>query len=122
MRNSFWVLLAFSLAACDQGPEGATEARNDSAAPEEIPALDIVPSDSYEQAYAAAVAAIEVATTKRHTWTTSDQLLKDAASAAADGDETQAIMLADEARWHAQLAVFQADREALSWRDRVISD
>jgi len=52
---------------------------------------------------------------------TSDQLIKDAEKAAADGDEARAILLADEARIHAELAVIQADKEAEVWRDKVIS-
>ena len=53
---------------------------------------------------------------------TSDQLIEDAAQAAADGDEARAILLADEARIHAELAVIQADKEATTWHDKVISE
>ena len=80
------------------------------------------PGNSYDAAHAAAVAAIEHAADKRHAWTTSDQLLKDAAKAAAEGDEARAILLADEARIHAELAVIQADTEATAWRDNVTSE
>ena len=41
---------------------------------------------------------------------------------AADGDEARAILLADEARIHAELAVIQADKEATTWHDKVISE
>jgi hypothetical protein len=79
-------------------------------------------SDSpYEEAHAAAVAAMDIAAERGHAWMTSDQLIKDAEKAAADGDEARAILLADEARIHAELAVIQADKEAVAWRDKVIS-
>jgi len=80
------------------------------------------PSNSYDEARAAAVAAIERAAKKRHAWTTSDQLLKDAATAAAEGDEARAIALANEAGYHAELAIIQADTEANAWRDNVVSE
>ena len=77
---------------------------------------------AYEDAHAAAVAAMDIAAERGHAWMTSDQLIKDAAQAAADGDEALAIQLADEARIHAELAVIQADKEAAEWRDKVISE
>ena len=77
---------------------------------------------AYEDAHAAAVAAMDIAAERGHAWMTSDQLIKDAAQAAADGDEALAIQLADEARIHAELAVIQADTEATAWRDKVISE
>ena len=76
---------------------------------------------AYEDARAAAVAAMDIAAERGHAWMTSDQLIKDAEKAAADGDEARAILLADEARNHAELAVIQADKEAVAWRDKVIS-
>jgi len=79
-------------------------------------------SNSYAEAQAAAVAAIDIASQKRSVWTTSIQLINDAAKAAADGDEALAIVLADEARIHAELAVIQAEESAKTWRDAVISD
>ena len=78
--------------------------------------------NAYEDAHAAAVAAMDIAAERGHAWMTSDQLIKDAAKAAADGDEDLAIQLADEARIHAELAVIQADEEATAWRDKVISE
>lgn len=76
---------------------------------------------AYEAAHAAAIAAMDIAVERGHAWMTSDQLIKDAEKAAADGDEERAISLADEARIHAELAVIQADKEAEVWRDKVIS-
>ena len=79
-------------------------------------------ASAYEDAHAAAVAAMDIAAERGHAWMTSDQLIKEAAQAAADGDEARAILLADEARIHAELAVIQADKEATVWRDKVISE
>ncbi len=79
-------------------------------------------NSAYEDAHAAAVAAMDIAAARGHAWMTSDQLIKEAAQAAADGDEVRAILLADEARIHAELAVIQADKEATVWRDNVISE
>ncbi len=76
---------------------------------------------SYEEARAAAVAAIDVAAEKGHAWLTSDQLIGQAAEAAAQGDEDRAISLANEARSQAELAAIQADTEAVAWHERVIS-
>jgi hypothetical protein len=100
MRTAILLALASILAAC------GGETQSDGA---------------YEDAYAAAVAAMDIAAERGHAWTTSDQFLKDAEKAAADGDEARAILLADEARFHAELAVIQADKEAVAWRDKVIS-
>ena len=66
--------------------------------------------------------AIGIAADKGHAWTTSDQLMEEADSAAREGDESLAISLADEARIHAELAAAQADREAAAWHDNVIAD
>ena len=108
MRNQFIIALALVVSACGSGtPE--------SDVPEQ-------PSSSYDEAYTAAVAAIDIAAQKGHAWTSSDQLIKDAAQAAEDGDEALATSLADEARIHAELAATQADDSANNWRDFVISD
>lgn len=101
MRKGILLALASILAACG----GETQSDN-----------------GYEDAHAAAVAAMDIATERGHAWMTSDQLIEDAAKAAAEGDETRAILLADEARIHAELAVIQADNEAATWHDRVISE
>ncbi len=101
MRNAILLALASILAACG----GETQ------------------SDSgYEDAHAVAVAAMDIAAERGHAWITSDQLIEEAAKAAAEGDEPRAILLADEARIHAELAVVQADNEAATWHDRVISE
>lgn len=101
MRKVILMALALILTAC------GGETQTDSA---------------YEEAHAAAVAAMELAAERGHAWMTSDQLIKEAALAAADGDEARAILLVDEARIHAELAVIQADKEATAWRDQVISE
>ena len=46
---------------------------------------------SYEEAHAAAVAAIEDSAEKGHAWTTSDALLQQAVAANADGDKALEI-------------------------------
>jgi hypothetical protein len=124
MRIVFCALSVILLSACgqDSGVGSADEMADETAAALEEPVLEMQPSDSYESARAAAEAAIAIASERGHAWNTSDKLIAAAASAAAGGDEAMAITLADEARWQAQLAAVQADREAAVWRDNVISD
>lgn len=120
MRILYWAVPVILMSACSQ--EVPTETPEVSVAEVEIPALEMQRSDSYESAHTAAVAAIEKASAKGHAWVTSDQLIEAAAAAAADGDDASAIELADEARWQAQLAIMQADREAAHWRANALSD
>lgn len=123
MRSLFLVPALVCLAAC--GGESEEVVSETASAPEaamEAPAVNTESSATYEAAHANAVAAIDRAASKGHAWTTSDQLIKDAADAAASGDSALAISLADEARIHADLASMQADSEALTWRDNVITD
>jgi len=78
-------------------------------------------STSYEEAYAAAVAAIEYSAERGHEWSTARVLLERASGAAAEGDEANAIQLADRARSQAELAAKQADIEEDIWQERVLS-
>jgi len=122
MRLFFLILIVIFFAACGGAPDEESVAAV--APPQEVsetPTVSTERSTSYEVAYADALAAIQRATAKGHAWTTSDQLIKDAAEAAQNGDSALAISLADEARIHADLASIQADREALTWRDNVIT-
>lgn len=123
MRILSLMSVVIIFAACGGAPEEETSVTV--AAPEaavEAPSVRMESSSSYEVAYADAVAAIDRAASKGHAWTTSDQLIKDAAEAAANGETAVAISLADEARIQADLASIQADHEALTWRDNVISE
>ncbi len=123
MNRLFMLSLLLLLGACGGSAENA-------AAPAQVePAAVVIeddiapePSTSYEEAHAAAVAAIEHSAALGHAWTTSDALLKQAVSAAADGDSDQAIQLADAARVQAELAARQAVTEETAWRERVLSD
>lgn len=54
-------------------------------------------------------------------WTTSEQLLKQAAQAADESDFKAAIELAKEAALHGELAVAQAEREKNAWQKRVLN-
>ena len=122
MRLFSLILIVIFFAACGGAPDEESVATV--APPQEVsetPTVSTERSTSYEVAYADALAAIQRATAKGHAWTTSDQLIKDAAEAAQNGDSALAISLADEARIHADLASIQADREALTWRDNVIT-
>jgi len=92
------------------------------AIPEADEYTEPTPSASSGEALAAAAAAIEVASQKRNVWMTSVVLLKQAQSAAENGDEESAIRLADEARIHAELAAKQADTEKIDWRTRVLEE
>lgn len=123
MRNLLFPVLALVIAACGgesdnaAAPSAAVDGQSDART-----TVNTERSNSYAEAHAAAVAAIAIAADKGHAWSTSDQLIKDAAKAVAEGDEALAISLADEARIHADLAVIQADTEAAAWRDRVITN
>jgi len=120
MRHQIIISLALVVSACGgETSEPIAHATGNFATG---PSISFEPSSSYDEAYTAAVAAMEIASQKGHAWTTSDQFIKDAAEAAEGGDETLAISLADEARIHAELAAIQADDSAKSWRDSVISE
>ncbi len=121
MRKLIVLSLAVIVSACGgENKEPATAETTEPAIP--VSTVNTEASNSYDEAHAAAVAAIEIASQKQHAWTTSDQLIKDAAKAAEDGDEALAIVLADEARILAELAAIQAEESAKTWRDAVISD
>jgi hypothetical protein len=110
MRHQIFISLALVMSACGGGT------------PDQDSGSGVEASSSYDEAYTAAVAAMEIAAHKGHAWTTSDQLIKDAAKAVEGGDEALAISLADEARKHAELAAIQAEDSAKSWRDSVVSE
>jgi hypothetical protein len=123
MRTLFILLPAILVAACGgSSDEPVVSVADESASAIEAREINTEPSDSYEEAHSAALAAMQIAADKGHAWNTSDQLIEDAAKASANGDEEHAIALADEARIHATLAAAQADREAATWRDNVISE
>jgi hypothetical protein len=111
-------LLAFAGACSSQGD--TAPGQSSSAAVAE-PA-DPIPSASYAEAHAAAVAAIDYSAARGHAWSTSDALLAQAVAAAAQGDDELAIKLADNARVQAELAARQADIEEKTWQERVLSD
>jgi len=122
MRISFLLVIGFALTACGGADDEAVVAAPVEAPVDTGPQINTDPSSSYEEAREAAVAAVELAAAKGHAWNVTDTLIKNAAKAAADGDEASAILLADEARFQAQLAVIQADREVDAWRNNVIGD
>lgn len=123
MRILFFLVFTSALVACGGGKDdsGTTSADTTKALIEAVE-VNTEPSASYDEARVAAVAAIQTAAEKGHAWSTSDQLVEEAAAAAAAGDEALAISLADEARIHATLAALQADREAIAWRDNIITE
>jgi len=118
MRLLLLVLPGFLLTACGNNEAETTTVEAPIAAIE----INIEPSASYEDAHSAATAVIQMAADKGHAWTTADKLISEAEAAAAGGDESLALKLADDARVQALLAVAQADAEAFAWRSRVISD
>ncbi len=120
MRTLFLLLTGLVLTACG----GAKEEPAASTVEATIVTVEInaEPSASYDEAHAAAVAAIQLAADKGHAWNTADNLIDEAIAAAANGDESLALTLADEARIQALLAAVQADREAAAWRGRVVTD
>lgn len=123
IRKQIVISLTLMVSACGGGsPEPAAEIVEKAAASTSVVSISTEPSASYDEALAAALAAIDIAAQRGHAWSTSDQLVKDAAKAAAEGNVTRAISLADEARNHAELAAIQADEEAKVWREKVISE
>lgn len=122
MHKAILIALALILSACGgEKQSGSTEAPS-SSGETQAAGIETKSSDTYEEARAAAIAAIDISAEKGHAWMSADQLIKEAADAAAAGDEARAIALADEARIHAELAAVQADTEATSWHDKVISN
>jgi len=119
MRKLTVLSLAVILSACG-GEITAPAPTAERATP--VSTVNAKTSNSYAEAQAAAVVAIDIASQKRAVWTTSNQLINEAAKAAVGGNEVLAIALADEARIHAELAVIQAEESAATWRDAVISD
>jgi hypothetical protein len=123
VKRLLMLSLLLSLGACGESAEkGKAPAPLESEAAETEEYVALAPSASYEEAHAAAVAAIEHSAELGHAWSTSDDLLKQAVAAAADGDADQATRLADAARIQAELAARQAAIEETAWRERVLSD
>ncbi len=122
MRTILLLTISLVLIGCGESAPPASAAPISEAATVPAKTISTEPGKSYAEARSAAITAIEIAADKWHAWTTSDSLLQEAANAAAQGDESRAISLADEARIHAELAAVQADREATAWHDNVIGD
>lgn len=123
MKQIFPVSIFVLASACSYPVDNAEEQVSN----QSLPAVtdeykEPVPSTSYAEAHAAAVAAIELSAARGHAWSTSDVLLQEAATAAAEGDEKLAIQLADKARIQAELSVRQAEFEESAWTERVLSD
>ena len=120
MKQLLYVSLFLLIGACTKPDDnGQAPAPVPTAMMQEEPAK---PSASYEEAHAAAVAAIDYSVTRGHAWSTSDALLEQAVAANADGNDALAIELADSARIQAELAAKQADIEEGTWQERVLSD
>lgn len=126
MKKTLFMLALLSLAACSGPDAGDTTstASTDSAASGHIerPDVDTTPSESWDEALAAANLAIEISARKEHAWTTADDMLEQAHEAHSAGDDALAIRLADEARILANLASIQADYEQAVWQDSVVTE
>ena len=123
MNRLLFLLLVLALGGCGKSSTDETTASPGAAASGVAVKEDTAsPGSTYEDAHAAAIAAISISEEKGHAWNSSDALLEQAIAAAADGDLNRAIQLADDAREQAELAAEQADFEAVAWRDRVLSD
>lgn len=123
MKRLLMVPLLLLLGACgESADQGQAPVPPESTVADAEKYVEPPPSATYEEAYAAAVAAIEHSAELGHAWSTADDLLEQAVAAAAGGDVDQAIQLADAARIQAELAARQAAIEASAWRDRVLSD
>ncbi len=120
MKRTYLILLMLLIGACGQSAEREYELAPNK--PEPLSAItdELTPSASYQEAYAAAVVAIDAAASKGHAWSTSDSLLKQAQTAAVDGNEERAIQLADQARVQGELAAQQADTEVAAWQEKVL--
>ena len=122
MKQMFLISLFVLLSSCGESKDTADE-QVPAPAPSTMDEYVVPePSASYAEAHAAAVSAIDEATSLGHAWSTSDVLLKEGATAAAEGNEDLAIQLTDEARIQADLSIQQAEFEKGAWSERVLSD
>jgi len=122
MKQFFFVSLFLLIGACTNSDTSGPETELVQTSPAAIEETPAAPSLSFDEAHAAAVAAIDYSAQRGHAWSTSDTLLEQALAANAVGDEELAIELADSARIQAELAAKQADIEEDSWQERVLSD
>jgi len=76
-------------------------------------------AEAYKSALAIAQETIAEAESKAQMWTTIDQLLEDAQTAAASGDFDKAVEMVNEAKLHADLAVATAEKEKSIWQKGV---
>ena len=123
MKQLFFISVLFLTGACDDRDYDADEQVATLPLPAAIDVYEEpAASNSYAEARAAAVAAIEVSAARGHEWSTSGALLEEGAAAQDSGDDELAIRLTDRARIQAELSIRQADIEESAWKDRVLSD
>ena len=81
------------------------------------------PADTaFDDAYAAAEAALAEAEAQRNVWSKTENLLKLSKAANSEGRTGEAIDLANEAKIQAELAIAQAVGEKEAWRTRVLGE
>jgi acyl-CoA-binding protein len=85
-------------------------------------ALAAIPAHAseLEQKLADAQTLLERAAAADAEWLKTSALLDQAREAAANGDEDTALQLAEKARFQAEAALRQAEREAELWQHRVL--
>ena len=121
------LLLGVALSGCseqsntDAGSTGAT-ATEEMAAPEEMVEAGHADTTMFDDAYAAAEAALAEAAANRNVWSKTENLLQLAKAANNDGREDEAIALANEAKLQAELATAQMVSEKEAWRSRVLAE
>jgi hypothetical protein len=74
----------------------------------------------FDRLYAAAEQERQAAADAGYEWLETEDLLEQAREAQEAGDTELALQLVEKARFQAEAAVAQAEREAEVWQDRVI--
>lgn len=127
-RNiAFLLLCGVALSGCsersktDAGSTGAT-ATEEMAAPEEMIEAGHADTTLFDDAYAAAEAALAEAAANRNVWGKTENLLQLSKAANSDGRVDEAITLANEAKLQAELAIAQTVREKEAWQSRVLAE
>ena len=113
LRIALVLLLAATLTACARNdpPEQAT------AESEQVPTER---SESFASILAAAQSAEKAAAEAGAEWLQTDTLIDQAGQEAEQENWDMAIELAMKAKQQGELAVKQAERESIAWRDRVV--
>ena len=123
MTRNIAVLLLYGavLLACSE-PSDTVSDSTETATPAARSAPAALADTAFDDAYAAAEAALAEAESNRNVWSKTENLLKLSKAANDDGRAGEAIDLANEAKIQAELAIAQAVGEKEAWRARVLGE